>query len=103
MGRTSAPGGPRDQEDASLVAVQMREPMARRTFDVVDVTEILIHWYAGRSISEVAVSLGVDRKTIRKYLAPAVGAGMTPGGPAMSQADWAGLVMGWFPQLADTR
>jgi hypothetical protein len=39
--------------------------MARRTFDVVDVTEIFIHWYAGRSISEVSVSLGVDRKTIR--------------------------------------
>jgi hypothetical protein len=43
--------------------------MARRTFVVVDVTEILIHWHAGRSISEVAASLGVDRKTIRKYLA----------------------------------
>ena len=39
--------------------------MARRTFDVVDVTEILIHWYAGRSITEVSTSLGVDRKTIR--------------------------------------
>jgi hypothetical protein len=39
--------------------------MARRSFDVVDVTEILIHWHAGRSISEVSTSLGVDRKTIR--------------------------------------
>src|SRR2546430_14202817 len=77
--------------------------MARRTFDVVDVTEIFIHWYAGRSISEVSVSLGVDRKTIRKYLAPAVAAGMAPGGPAMSQQGWAALVMRWFPQLADTR
>ena len=77
--------------------------MARRTFDVVDVTEIFIHWYAGRSISEVSVSLGVDRKTIRKYLAPAVGAGLAPGGPAMSAQDWAALVMRWFPHLADTR
>src|SRR5256885_2183463 len=81
--------------------------MARRTFDVVDVTEIFIHWYAGRSISEVSVSLGVDRKTIRKYLAPAVAAGLAPGGPAMSPqgwaAPWAALVMRWFPQLADTR
>jgi transposase len=77
--------------------------MARRTFDVVDVTEILIHWYAGRSISEVAASLGVDRKTIRKYLAPAAAAGLRPGGPAMSQTDWAVLVSGWFPALADTR
>lgn len=77
--------------------------MARRTFDVVDVTEILIHWYAGRSINEVSASLGVDRKTIRKYLAPAVAAGLRPGGPAMGQADWATLVMGWFPGLVDTR
>jgi len=57
----------------------------------------------GRSISEVAVSLGVDRKTIRKYLAPAVAAGLAPGGPVMAQQDWAVLVMRWFPQLADTR
>lgn len=77
--------------------------MARRTFDVVDVTEIFIHWYAGRSISELSVSLGVDRKTIRKYLAPVVAAGMAPGGPAMSQQDWAELVTRWFPQLADGR
>jgi hypothetical protein len=77
--------------------------MARRTFDVVDVTEIFIHWYAGRSISELSVSLGVDRKTIRKYLQPAVAAGLAPGGPVMSGQDWAELVTRWFPQLADTR
>ena len=77
--------------------------MARRTFDVVDVTEIFIHWHAGRSISEVSASLGVDRKTIRKYLVPALAAGLAPGGPALSQQEWAALVMGWFPHLADTR
>src|SRR5215212_4971797 len=82
---------------------RVREPMARRTFDVVDVTEIFIHWYAGRSLSEVAMSLGVDRKTIRKYLAPAVAAGLAPGGPAMTTQDWVALVTCWFPQLADTR
>jgi transposase len=76
--------------------------MARRSFDVVDVTEILIHWYAGRSISEVSTSLNVDRKTIRKYVAPAIAAGLAPGGPAMASADWAALVLGWFPQLVDT-
>ena len=77
--------------------------MARRSFTVVDVTEILVHWYAGRSLSEVSDSLGVDRKTIRKYLAPAVAAGLAPGGPVMAQQDWAVLVLRWFPQLADTR
>lgn len=77
--------------------------MARRTFDVVDVTEILIHWHAGRSINEVADSLGLDRKTVRKYIDPARQAGMVPGGAALGQAEWARLVMGWFPHLADTR
>ena len=38
--------------------------MARRTFDVIDVTEILMHWHAGRSKNEMAESLGVDRKTL---------------------------------------
>jgi transposase len=76
--------------------------MARRSFTVVDVTEILIHWYAGRSLSEVSESLGVDRKTIRKYLAPAVAEGIKPGGAARSAAQWAALVAGWFPQLTDT-
>jgi Integrase core domain len=77
--------------------------MARRTFDVIDVTEILMHWHAGRSKNEMAQSLGVDRKTLRKYIAPAEAAGITPGGPAKSEQEWAELVRGWFPQLADTR
>ena len=32
---------------------------------MVDVTEILVHWHAGRSLSEIAESLGVERKTVR--------------------------------------
>jgi hypothetical protein len=48
--------------------------LARRSFDVADVTEILIHRQAGRSQSHIASSLGVDRKTTKKYLDPAVAA-----------------------------
>src|SRR5215510_8576809 len=77
--------------------------LARRSFDVVDVTEILVHWSAGRSQSEIATSLGLDRKTVKKYVAPAVAAGLCPGGPPMSSADWERLVRSWFPELADTR
>jgi transposase len=77
--------------------------MARRTFHVIDITEILIHWYAGRSQHELAASLKLDRKTIRRYVAPAVAAGIVPGGPPRSQAEWAQLVRGWFPHLVDTR
>jgi predicted transcriptional regulator len=77
--------------------------MARRTFDVVDVTEILTHWHAGRSKSEIAESLGLDRKTVRKYLAPAEAAGLVPGGPPVSAAEWRARAAGWFPELADAR
>src|SRR6266540_4577333 len=73
--------------------------VARRTFSVVDVTEILVHWYAGRSIGEVARSLGVDRNTVRKYIAPAVAAGIGPGGEPISPQRWAELVRVWFPKL----
>ena len=76
--------------------------MARRSFDVVDVSEILIHWHAGRSISEIAQSLGVDRKTIRKYVAPAAGSGLVPGGPPLGEPEWDAKVREWFPELADT-
>jgi hypothetical protein len=77
--------------------------MARRTFDVIDVTEILVHWHAGRSLNEMSQSLGVDRKTIRKYVAPAAAAGIAPGGPAKSEGEWQDLVREWFPELSDAR
>jgi transposase len=77
--------------------------MARRTFDVIDVAEILVHWHAGRSLNEMSQSLGVDRKTLRKYVAPAVAAGIAPGGPGKSEQEWHELVREWFPELADTR
>jgi transposase len=75
--------------------------LARRTFEVIDIVEILIHWYAGRSQHELSASLGVDRKTVRKYVGPAVTAGLVPGGPPMAEADWRKLVCEWFPELSD--
>jgi hypothetical protein len=45
----------------------------------------------------------VDRKTVRKYPAPAEAAGISPGGPPMSEADWSKLIKEWFPGLIDRR
>lgn len=70
---------------------------------MVDVTEILIHWHAGRSQCQIATSLGLDRKTVKKYVEPAIGAGIEPGGPPRSPQEWAQLVREWFPHMADTR
>ena len=68
---------------------------------MVDVTEILIHWHAGRSQSEIATSLGVDRKTVKKYLAPAMAAGIVPGDTSRPVQAWGELVRGWWCRASD--
>jgi len=37
------------------------------------------HWQHGRSIQAIAASLGLDRKTVRKYVGLAEQAGFQPG------------------------
>jgi transposase len=46
---------------------------------VRDVAEILDHWDHGRTIQAIAASLGLDRKTVRKYVGLAEQAGFEPG------------------------
>jgi len=78
-------------------------PADRVTFSVIDVVEILEHWYSGRSKTQVAQSLGVDRATVAKYVAPAEAAGLVPGGSAISEEAWRAKVREWFPAMIDTR
>jgi transposase len=76
--------------------------MARRTFQMIDVVEILQHWHAGRPTLLLSASLGVDPKTVRKYVAPAEAEGIRPGdGLVLDRAGWAAKVTRWFPQLVD--
>jgi hypothetical protein len=53
----------------------------------------------GRDSTLVAQSLGVDRKTVRKYVAPAEAAGFIPGGPPVTTEQWVALAQEWFPEL----
>ena len=69
---------------------------------MIDIVEILIHWYAGRSQHELAASLGVDRKTLRKYTAPARCGRDRAGRPADGRGGLAAAGDRWFPQLTDT-
>lgn len=58
---------------------------------VRDIAEILDHWQRGRAIQAIAQSLGLDRKTVRKYVALAEQAGFQPGrGPAGGWGVWLG-------------
>jgi hypothetical protein len=68
---------------------------------VIDLVELYQHWHAGRRIGELCSSLGVDPKTVRKYLRPATEAGIVPGGPRLSVEEWGALAQSWFPEAAD--
>ena len=70
---------------------------------VVDLVEILTHWYAGRPKVEVARSLGVDAKTVRRYVGAAEAAGLVPGGPPVGEEQWRRWVREWFPARVDSR
>ena len=70
---------------------------------MIDIVEILNHWYSGRSQAAVARSLGVDRRTVKKYVSSAEKAGISPGGPPIDEEAWRAMVRGWFPQLYDTK
>jgi hypothetical protein len=69
---------------------------------MIDLVELFLHWDAGRSKHELASSLGMDRKTVRKYLGPAEAAGLVPG-QGLSEAQWRERVDGWFPGVRDGR
>lgn len=77
--------------------------MGRRTFDVVDLLELFVHWEAGRTQSQIADSLNIDRKTIRKYRAPLVERGLEPGGPPAGEQVWLQRIAEWFPGVTDRR
>ena len=78
--------------------------MARRTFDVIDVTEILMHWHAGRSKNEMAAEPGGGPQDAAEVHRPGGGGGHRPGRAGeergRSGRSWCGS---WFPELADTR
>lgn len=76
--------------------------MVRRSFAVRDITEILIHWQAGRPLRQIARSLGVDRNTVRKYVAMATGLGYRPGQTKLSPQEWAAIVAQHAPELVDS-
>lgn len=73
--------------------------MGRRSFTVRDMTEILMHWQAGRSIRQIARSLGVDRATIRKYVRLASSLGYRPQQTKLSAAEWASVLEAHAPEL----
>ena len=67
-----------------------------------DFVEMFRHWHAGRSQVQIHQALGIDRKTIRKYLAPAVADGLQPAPEdPFDEPLWRARIGRWFPELID--
>jgi transposase len=69
---------------------------------VTDFVEMFRHWNAGRSQVQIHQALGIDRKTIRKYLAPALAEGLQPcPDEVFDDPLWRARIGRWFPELVD--
>ena len=68
---------------------------------MTDFVEMFRHWNAGRSQVQISEALGIDRKTIRKYLAPALSEGLQPVPESFDEELWRARIGRWFPELVD--
>jgi transposase len=68
---------------------------------VTDFVEMFRHWNAGRSQVQISEALSIDRKTIRKYLAPALAEGVQPSPEVFDEELWRARIGRWFPELVD--
>ena len=69
---------------------------------MTDFVEMFRHWHAGRSQVQIQDALGIDRKTIRKYVAPAVAEGLEPAPEEpFDEQLWRERIERWFPELSD--
>ena len=68
---------------------------------MTDFVEMFRHWNAGRSQVQINEALNIDRKTIRKYLAPAMAEGLEPVPECFDEELWRARIGRWFPELVD--
>ena len=69
---------------------------------MTDFVEMFRHWNAGRSQVQIHQALNIDRKTIRKYLAPALAEGLVPCPDELfDEPVWRARIERWFPELVD--
>ena len=66
---------------------------------MTDFVEMFRHWNAGRSQVQINEALSIDRKTIRKYLVPALAEGLQPSPDEFDEELWRARIGRWFPEL----
>ena len=64
--------------------------MARRDIPMNEVVETIYQWHKRMKIQHISQSLGLDRKTVRKYVGMARSVGIEQGGPAPDEQELVG-------------
>src|SRR5439155_6225008 len=77
--------------------------MGRRSMQVADIKEILVHWDAGGSISDVSRTLGYSRPTVRKYVETATTLGLVRGSRRQDETTWETLARQVIATVAQPR
>ena len=73
--------------------------MSYREVTMIEVKEVLRLWVAGTAKKRIAAMLGLDPKTVRRYLKVATEAGVTPGSTTVSEADVTAVLLALHPAL----
>jgi hypothetical protein len=79
--------------------IEVRRIMGRRTFTTTQIVEMLRGWHNGHTVTEIAATVGVDRKTVRKYVQCATDAGIRPGIGEVTSTEWRELVHRHYPEI----
>src|SRR4051812_41955423 len=72
--------------------------MAYREVTMVEIKEVLRLWRAGAKKKRIAAQLTLDVKTVRRYIAAAVGCGLTPSSDVLGDEQVAGVVAALSPE-----
>jgi len=77
--------------------------MAYREVTMIEVKEVLRLWFAGRATKRIAAMLGLDPKTVRRYLGVARAAGVVPGPDDVSEAQVTSVLLALHPPAVRPR
>ena len=68
-----------------------------REVRVIEITEVLRLWRAGVPKKRIAVRLGLDPKTVRRYVTVAPGLGLRVGGEPVSETQLRDVLLALHP------
>ena len=77
--------------------------MGYREVTMLEIKEVLRLWWGGAAKKRIAAQLGLDIKTVRRYLRAAVACGVRPGGEAPSEEQTAAMVAALQPDWGRQR